>query len=327
VMTHVPGGSLMSGEVAGIAYSDEASSPAWVPPRDGLQDQIEAALAQIAPSENLIPERLSQSMRYSLLAPGKRVRTRITVIAAVDLGATVEQALVPGCTIEMVHAASLIIDDLPVMDDASLRRGVPTNHRVYGEDTAILAAIGLLTDAFGAIANHTCLAADIRTDLVAHLSRHVGPHGLVAGQEMDLHHEPGSLDAATVEAIHARKTSALFACAAWAGARIAGRSAAECEALEAFGQLMGLAFQTYDDLADSHGHPDEVGKDTGNDGDKTTLVTLYGAEDAMRAADGYFARALGHLDSVVGGAPGLTNCALALQSQLKARISWGAEEQ
>lgn len=316
----------MNGEVSGLAYQPEDESPAWASPRDGLQDRIEATLDRLAPGESQLPERLSRSMRYSLLAPGKRVRARLTILSALDLGASLEAALVPACTIEMVHAASLVIDDLPVMDDAAMRRGVATNHRVYGEDTAILAAIGLLTEAFRAVASDEQNAPDVRNDLVAALARHLGPLGLVGGQEMDLHADAQSLDAGTVSTIHMRKTGALFSCAAWAGARIAGRSPSDCRALEVFGERIGLAFQTYDDLADSKAHFDHVGKDTGNDGDKTTLVRIYGAERAMREADDCFEQALTSLHGVDGGAASLETCAVQLQAKLKKRITAGPDE-
>ncbi len=148
----------------------------------GLQDAVNMRLDALAPQFCNEPKPLIESMRYSLLAPGKRARAMITLLTAESLGGDLERAIVPACSVEMVHAASLIIDDLPVMDDASMRRGRLSNHRACGEDTSILAAIGLLSESFRVVATADTLDANSRSDIIDVLGQCVGVEGLVGGQ-------------------------------------------------------------------------------------------------------------------------------------------------
>jgi geranylgeranyl diphosphate synthase type II len=240
--------------------------------------RINERLAELVPDETTDPRPLHESMRYSLLAGGKRIRPVLTIQVATDLGATEEAALDAACAVEMVHAASLILDDLPSMDDASVRRGNPANHLVFGEDTAILAATALLNRAFGVIAECDLLPAQTRLDLTRLLSDSVGSNGIIAGQFCDLQIRQGhGDDVVGLTQMYGQKTGALFVAALEAGARVAGVDDAWIKAVREYGVNLGLAFQLLDDLLDTFGSVDDLGKDTGQDDEKSTLASLLGA--------------------------------------------------
>ncbi|MEL6288729.1 MAG: polyprenyl synthetase family protein [Pseudomonadota bacterium] len=253
----------------------------------------EARLRELAPAADLAPTRLHDAMRHSLLAPGKRVRPILTVLAHTVASPrrdatrpTMTAVLTSACAIEMVHAASLILDDLPAMDNADLRRGLPTSHAMFGDDTAILAAIGLMNRAFDAVAQDDALGAAQRTAVVAALAESIGSNGLIGGQEEDLHGLDPTLDEeAALARMHRRKTGALFGAACRIGAITANASAERGDALHAFGMQIGHAFQTLDDVLDAAASPTAAGKPTGADGGKTTLVSLHGIERARTAAE------------------------------------------
>ncbi|MCB1743337.1 MAG: polyprenyl synthetase family protein [Gammaproteobacteria bacterium] len=305
-------GRTRNGHSAQVAFDQEAAH--------ALQRRIDARLTVLAPSEHSEPEALSRSIRYSLLAPGKRARALIALLTAQHLGAAVEHALDPACAIEMVHAASLIIDDLPAMDDARLRRGLASNHRLFGEDTSILAAIAMLSDAFGAVSRCAPLSPECRVDIVDMLSRRVGMQGLVAGQEMDLHADYERSSREDIEQIHRHKTGALFSVSAWVGGRVAGCEPAVLALLDDFGMNIGLAFQTYDDLADVKGSTETEGKDTQVDVSKATLVACEGAEAAERLADACFEQAEDQLGQIGIADGALSGFVQLLKFKLKSRI-------
>jgi geranylgeranyl diphosphate synthase, type II len=197
--------------------------------------------------------------------------------------------------IEMVHAASLILDDLPAMDNAAMRRGRTTNHRVYGEDRAILAAIGLLNRAYGVIAADDALEAACRLDLTRELAQTIGIDGLIGGQAIDLHPPGAGATHDDVDAIHRGKTGVLFAAAAYAGARAAGIVDQRAAHMRAFGLKLGMAFQAFDDLLDIRGNEALAGKDVGVDRVKCTHIMLAGAAEAERRANAHIAAALEEL--------------------------------
>jgi geranylgeranyl diphosphate synthase type II len=236
-------------------------------------------------------------MRYSLLAGGKRIRPVLTIQVATDLGAAEADALDIACAVEMVHAASLILDDLPCMDDAELRRGQPANHRVFGEDTAILAATALLNLAFGVIADAENLPAQTRLDLTRLLSDSIGSNGIIAGQFCDLRirHGHGD-DVSGLTEMYGQKTGALFVAALEAGARVAEVDEAWIHAVREYGVNLGLAFQLLDDLLDTFGTSDEIGKDTGQDDDKSTLASKLGADGTRREVHRYVESAASALE-------------------------------
>jgi geranylgeranyl diphosphate synthase type II len=252
------------------------------------RQQINRRLAELIPGESVDPSPLHQAMRFSLLSGGKRIRPVLTIQVATDLGAEVEAALDVACAVEMVHAASLILDDLPCMDDATLRRGRPANHRVFGEDTAILAATALLNRAFGVLTECDHLDAETRLSLVRLFSESIGSNGIIAGQFCDLRIRRGrGDDVAGLTEMYGQKTGALFVAALEAGALVAGVDRDWVRAVREYGVNLGLAFQLLDDLLDTFGSAEEIGKDTGQDADKSTLASRLGADGARREVDRY----------------------------------------
>lgn len=235
-------------------------------------------------SEN-VPEEpmkiLRQSMAYSLLAGGKRLRPILAMSSCRLFDGDQEQVLPVALAIEMVHTYSLIHDDLPAMDDDNFRRGMPTNHKVYGEGMAILAGDALLTDAFSFLAEVDALTESIRLELIRGLSRAAGSAGMVAGQAIDLHCE-GRADVSreVLFDLHRRKTGAMITFSVLAGGIVAGAGKEDLSRLETYGRSVGLAFQVADDVLDETGTQAELGKDAGSDREKhkLTSVSLLGLE-------------------------------------------------
>lgn len=247
---------------------------------EGLRSLVDARLDALVPCGGASSERLNGAMRYCLLAPGKRIRPLLTLLTAMQLGAEARAALDVACAMEMVHAASLILDDLPAMDDAQLRRGAPTVHLRFGEDIAILAAVALLNAAYQTIAGDAGLAAPVRVKTLASLAAAIGSQGLVAGQEADLRDRARDLGASRIDEINHRKTAVLFIAAVEGGAYVAGAADGVIEAARGFARHLGLAFQIADDLLDLAPSPAVSGKDVGRDGGKPTLVSVLGQERA-----------------------------------------------
>jgi geranylgeranyl diphosphate synthase, type II len=287
---------------------------------DALRTRIEDKLAEATPGEPS-PDRLAAAMRYCLLAPAKRARPLLAILTALHCGGSEEHALTSACALEMIHASSLILDDLPAMDDAGLRRGRATCHRVYGEATAVLAAIALMNRAFAVVSDDARLPTDRRVQVVEILSRSIGTDGLTGGQEADLH-GTDIAGAAAVEWIHARKTGALFAAATEIGAAVAGASDRRA-AMHAFGMKLGLAFQAYDDLLDARAASGSVGKDTGRDGQKATLVGLLGFDGALANADAQMRSALACVTDLDQGERWLAHYVAGLTAQLRAPLGLG----
>ncbi|MCP3982450.1 MAG: polyprenyl synthetase family protein [bacterium] len=249
--------------------------------RSAIDDALDRAL----PSLGSTPPALHEAMRYTLLSPGKRLRG-IVVLATCDLArGSREVALGPACAVEMVHAASLILDDLPCMDDATLRRGQTVLHKVSGEANAILAAVALLNAAFERIATTPGLRDRARRELTQQLAAAIGADGLIGGQLVDLESTGRRLDLERLEYIHSHKTGALFTAAAELGMLVGGARPREVEALRRYAKNLGLAFQITDDLLDYSGDPETTGKDAGLDRDKTTFVDLCGIDGARRLVD------------------------------------------
>jgi geranylgeranyl pyrophosphate synthase len=252
---------------------------------EALRLQVDRRLAELIPSPGDEPGRLGDAAHYALLAPGKRFRPLLTLLTAEAFGAPVGKALDVACSMEMVHAASLVLDDLPSMDDARLRRGRPTTHRVYGEADAILASVGLLTRAFGVIAASDGLAAEDRTILVVSLADAVGFSGLVAGQALDLAERNRRRTVAELDALNHQKTGVLMMASAEAGALIGGAAPAARRELGEFARRIGLAFQIRDDLIDVEDGGEHVGKDVGKDAGMTTVVSALGPRAAVAAIE------------------------------------------
>ena len=255
----------------------------------GLRHAVEARLEAILVGSSDQPE-LVDAMRYTVLAPAKRVRPLLAITATLRHGGGLEHVLDAACAIELVHTSSLIFDDLPCMDDASLRRGRQTAHRRFGEGTAVLSAIALLTTAFELVARTRGVPDTVKNGCVALLAGAVGPRGLVAGQYSDL--LASRPDLGEVEACHAKKTGALFAAAAEIGARIAGTAPTARDTLRAVGEKLGQAFQARDDVVDATSTVEQAGKDGGVDRSAATLVGIAGTEGALGRALGLVHEAL-----------------------------------
>ena len=220
---------------------------------------------------------LFEAMRYSLLAGGKRLRPIFVFDFCRMCGGNWRDAAPFAAAVEMIHTYSLIHDDLPAMDNDDLRRGKPTNHKVYGEALAILAGDGLLTSAFGKLATAP-FNAKTRIDAVEVLSYCAGELGMVGGQVLDMQSETRQCTAQEVIDIQSRKTGALIKAACVLGVLAAGGSEEQIAAAESFAEHLGLAFQIRDDILDVIGDAAQLGKATGADGNKNTFVHLYGLE-------------------------------------------------
>ncbi|HYE00282.1 MAG TPA: polyprenyl synthetase family protein, partial [Alphaproteobacteria bacterium] len=232
---------------------------------------------------------LHLAMRDAALAPGKRLRPLIVLLAGRDLGCASPALVDAGCALELVHAASLVLDDLPCMDDATLRRGRPATHIRFGQDVAVLAAIGLLSRAFAVLAALPATPGR-RAALSAMLAEAIGPAGLVGGQYADL--RPGALSAAArIADTNRLKTGALFAAGTGMAAEIAGAGLRQRRLLQDFSAEFGQAFQLLDDLLDGEATAAALGKDVGQDAGKATLVAALGARAARAALKDHLDRA------------------------------------
>lgn len=252
---------------------------------ESLREEVDAALAEYADYGEGCPQRLAAAIRHSLLAPGKRLRPILVLLAAEACGSNSSEAMPAACAVEMIHAYSLIHDDLPAMDDDDLRRGRPTCHVAFDEATAILAGDALLTQAF-AVLSAASWPAEVRVRCVGELAAAAGTAGMVGGQMHDLTAQPaaGTLD--DLKSIHRRKTGAIIRVSLRLGAIVAHARPEQLEALDAYGCNLGLAFQIVDDLLDFQGSEAALGKRTQKDAQrgKLTFPGLVGAKKAAAKA-------------------------------------------
>jgi geranylgeranyl diphosphate synthase type II len=251
------------------------------------QAQVEAALDRSVPVT--YPEKIYEAMRYSLLAGGKRLRPILCLATCELAGGTIEMAMPTACALEMIHTMSLMHDDLPAMDNDDYRRGKLTNHKVYGEDIAILAGDGLLAYAFEYVAAETKgVPAEQVLQVIARLGRTVGARGLVGGQVLDLECEgKPDITVETLNFIHTHKTGALLESSVVCGAILAGAPATDLQRLSRYAQNIGLAFQIVDDILDITATAEELGKTAGKDiqAQKATYPSLLGIEQSQRQAE------------------------------------------
>ena len=231
-------------------------------------------------------ETLAESMRYSLLAGGKRIRPVIVLEFAKAAGGDMESALDAACAAEMLHTYSLIHDDLPCMDDDDLRRGKPTNHVVYGECTAVLAGDALQAECFKILANSN-LPAERVVKMVRFLSNAAGLMGICGGQALDIAGEGKSLNAEEVSKIHSLKTASLLVACAKMGVAAAGGSDEQLSAAEEYAENLGIAFQIRDDVLDVISTTEELGKPVGSDdeNEKSTFVTIFGVDKCLELVE------------------------------------------
>lgn len=269
-----------------------ATVPAPLPLTDALRRDaaaIEAMLDRLLPVPEAAERRVWEAMRYAALNGGKRLRGFLVVRVASLFGAPAEAALRVAAAVEMLHAYSLVHDDLPAMDDDDLRRGKPSCHRAFDEATAILAGDALQTRAFEILAEpETAADARLRCALVLALAQAAGAAGMVGGQMADMEGEGRQLSEAEVLHMQALKTGRLLQFSAEAGAILGRASAIEAAAISAFGRDLGAAFQVADDLLDMLATTEELGKSAGKDeaAGKATLVALLGVDEATRRAHG-----------------------------------------
>jgi geranylgeranyl diphosphate synthase type II len=245
---------------------------------------VDAALDVFLPPETERPETLHKAMRYSVFAGGKRLRPILVMAGAEAVGGTAEQVMPTACAMELIHTYSLVHDDLPAMDNDDFRRGVPTNHKVFGEATAILAGDALLTLAFRLVADNLRQTNPGALEVVVDIADAAGHGGMVAGQVADLEAEGRQVGADTVDYIHAHKTGALIRTSLRVGARLCGATAEQVRALSVAGADLGLAFQIVDDVLDVVASSEELGKTAGKDQiqQKATYPAIHGIE-ASRA--------------------------------------------
>jgi geranylgeranyl diphosphate synthase type II len=246
---------------------------------------VDAALDRLLPSDTVRPETLHKAMRYSVFAGGKRLRPVLVIAGAEAVGGTRDDVMPTACAMEMIHTYSLVHDDLPAMDNDDFRRGVPTNHKVFGEAMAILAGDALLTYAFGMIAHNFRGRSQGRLgEVLADIADAAGCAGMVGGQVADLESEGKQVTADTVDYIHAHKTGALIRTSLRVGAMVCDATAEQTRALSVAGANLGLAFQIVDDILDVVGSSEELGKTAGKDAaqQKATYPALHGI-DASRA--------------------------------------------
>ena len=252
---------------------------------DTVRPAIDAALDHLLPAESVLPAELHRAMRYSMLAGGKRLRPALCIAAYSIYHENYHSILPVACALEMAHTYSLIHDDLPAMDDDDFRRGMPSCHKKFGEAMASLAGDALLTLTFETVAACTHFEPTRLNAAIARLARSLGTRdGMIAGQVLDLAAEGRSLDAVELKSIHRSKTGALLSTSVWLGAWLGGSGAEELEALQHFGQKIGLAFQIVDDVLDETASKETLGKTAGKDRErgKATYPALLGIEQSRR---------------------------------------------
>lgn len=254
------------------------------------------------------PQVLHDSMAYSIAAGGKRVRPVLCLAAYEACGGRAEEIVPQAAAIELIHTYSLIHDDLPAMDNDDLRRGKPTNHKVFGEGMAVLAGDGLLTEAFSLLGDpcfrHASLSDSSILKVIYELALASGAHGMVGGQAQDLLSENAEPDAETLSFIHRRKTAALISVSVRMGGILAGIGEEKLGRLKSYGENIGLAFQVVDDILDIEGETEVIGKPKGSDEKKKkmTYPSLYGIEESRKKAKELIEAAIGSLSAFDEGA-------------------------
>ena len=274
------------------------------------------------------PARLWEAMRYSTLGGGKRIRSVIAVEVCLACGGQLEAVLPTACAIELVHAQSLIHDDLPCMDNDDLRRGQPTLHKAFDEATAVLTGDALLAMAFGLITKQTPLSDRVTAgtvlQVISDFSDVASVRGLVNGQYVDIRYEGQPFTREVLEYIHSYKTGALFSFSTRAGALLAGLPEDAVESFTRYGKLLGLAFQVVDDLLDIQSTSETLGKTAGKDvlQEKATYPAFFGVEASRQLAEEMIAEANGLLDSLCARYPHLQTEALkTLAEFIRIRIN------
>lgn len=266
------------------------------------QEIINRSLKEIIPSEKTFPSTIHRSMRYSLMAGGKRLRPILAIASAESVGGKMKEVLPLACAIEMIHTYSLIHDDLPAMDNDDLRRGMPTSHKVFGEGIAVLAGDALLTHAFIIMSDPAYgmgISPEDRLIIINELSRASGTQGMIGGQVLDLEAQGRNPGLEELSEIHRLKTGCLITVSVRIGAIAAGARKDEIEALSEYGQYLGLAFQITDDILDLEGSEKDLGKPAKSDiaSQKATYPALMGIPESKERARQAIEKAVSAIDS------------------------------
>jgi geranylgeranyl diphosphate synthase type II len=280
---------------------------------------IDDFLRQLATSTGA-PRPLAAPLSRSLASAGKRVRGILTIAVGETFGAKPEKLVSAAAAMEMIHASSLVLDDLPSMDDALMRRGEPALHREFGEDLAILASVALLNHAYGLLAETYAACSPRRWPMQQVMQRvvdAVGWNGTIAGEAVDLHSEGSSLDFDTLEFIHSRKTGALFVAAAAVGGMLANAHPAPLQRIEVFAKNLGLAFQITDDVLDVTAEAEQLGKDVGKDAQRLTFVKLAGVDGARKLSDELVQTSLAAIEPLGRDAKPLRDLAELVRGRVK----------
>ena len=257
-------------------------------------DAVNGALVRLLPKEPDYPPVLHKAMHYSLFAGGKRLRPALVIAASESVGGAFGDVINTACAFECIHTYSLIHDDLPALDNDDVRRGKPTNHRCFGEAAAILAGDALLTVAFELIARTKGVKPELVMRAVLELSRAAGSTGMIGGQMVDIESEGADIPFPVLEYIHIHKTGELIVAAVRCGAILSGATKEELDALTAYGEAVGLAFQIADDILDVEGDAAELGKGVHGDATKgkATYPQFLGVEQSKERAKELVGRAL-----------------------------------
>lgn len=268
--------------------------------RKSYLEEIEASLEAFLPADPCAQHEVIDAMRYSLLGGGKRVRATLVLSFCEACGADYQLAMPAAAAIEMVHAYSLIHDDLPCMDDSALRRGKPSCHKQFGETTALLAGDGLLTLAFSVLPRGLLergVPAQRVVEAVSALADAAGVYGMIGGQVLDLAAEEKTIEKEELYTLHALKTGALIRASVAMGCIIGGADDAQKAAADAYAKDIGLSFQVEDDILDVTSSPEVLGKPTGSDqvNEKNTFITLFGLERSRQMVEELTRSALCHL--------------------------------
>jgi geranylgeranyl diphosphate synthase type II len=271
---------------------------------DKMGRLVDNALAESLPSAGGPANDVVEAMRYSLFAGGKRLRPLLCLAGAEAVGASPETAIPGAVALEMIHTYSLIHDDLPAMDDDDLRRGRPACHKAFGEATAVLAGDGLLTRAFGVLAEageNGQVPSDRALQALSVLARAAGHEGMVGGQEVDIKSEGRDVSAEVVDYIHLHKTAALIRAAVVIGAVLGGGDEGRIAALDDYGRNVGLAFQIIDDILDIEGESGALGKTVGSDQarGKATYPAVHGVEASRQYAAKLLSEAVDRLEEFI----------------------------
>lgn len=295
---------------------------------DALRDIIETRMTELLAGSGDGADLLACAMRAGALSAGKRMRPLLVMLVARDLGCASPALADVACAVEMVHAASLMLDDMPCMDNAQLRRGKPAIHVQYGEDVTILASVALLSRAFGVLAGAGDIPPVTRARLVARLAETVGSQGLVRGQFQDLHGGARTLDA--IATTNELKTGVLLGVAVDMAAIIAQADERVAASLRAFALAAGHAFQIRDDFLDLPGTDvaltgSESGKDTGKDLGKATLLASLGFEETLQRLARHLGDAGRHLDNALGPGARTRRFMAGLFAQGRARLHFPAD--